>query len=506
MEMQMNENEPSVRLSAKGVSKTYGAVRALDSVDFELRKGEVMALLGENGAGKSTIVKVLSGLIAPDAGTITIDGEESDISTSFKAQAAGIAVVQQEYSSVGTMSVAENLVLGKRSSPWVWRKKRLNDEAREQLKIVGLGDLDPNRLVESLSVAEMQLLEIARVLSRDARIVIFDEPTAALSDAEITRVLDAVRQLASRGISVIYVTHRLPEVFEISDRITIFRNGRSYPPVETGTVDVDQVITMMLGRELDAMYPSKATTFGESRLSLDALEVPGIRDAVTLDVKRGEILGLTGQLGSGVGTLMKALAGETAVFSGTMSLDGKTVDLRSRRAGIQAGIAYCSADRKKDGIFGELTIQRNLSSPWLSSVARFGIVSPARERQRAADIAGQFAIDISRLRSNVGILSGGNQQKVAFGKWLGIAPLVLLVEEPTRGVDVGARTEIYRNLRELCDSGMTIIVSSSDTSEIFGLADTIATFYHGEMTALKPSAEWTEASVVREVMNRSEAA
>jgi ribose transport system ATP-binding protein len=344
------------------------------------------------------------------------------------------------------------------------------------------------------------------VLAREARIVIFDEPTAALSDAEIVRVLDVVRNLASRGISVIYVTHRLPEVFSIADRVTIFRNGRSLPAVATSELDVDTVITMMLGRELTAMYPPKAQRFGDERLEVRGLRVGGIRDEVDLTVRRGEILGLTGQLGSGVDVLMQSLAGIRTVLGGQVLVDGAPVSLHNRLAGIGAGIAFCSDDRKKDGIFADLSIQRNLSSPWLPSVTRAGFVSGRGERRRASEIADQFALDVNRLRANVGILSGGNQQKVALGKWVGTEPKVLLVEEPTRGVDVGARSDIYRKLRELCAEGMSVIVSSSDTAEVFGLADTIGTFYHGRLTAMRPATDWTEEQVVREVMHREAAA
>ncbi len=497
-----DHNENVLRLEAVGISKSYGAVKALDDVRFEVREGEVMALLGENGAGKSTIVKVISGLVSPDSGRIHLDGEATDLTSSARAQQAGIAVVQQEYSSVPTMSIAENLALGKVDSGAIWTRRRLAADARRLLELVGLGSLDPSTLVSELSVAEMQLLEIARVVARDARVVVFDEPTAALSDAEIVRVLDVVRNLAGRGISVVYVTHRLPEVFEVADRVTIFRNGRSLAPVATSDVNVDDVITMMLGRELSAMYPAKAGQLDEARLQVRDLRVAGIRDELTLTVRRGEILGLTGQLGSGTDALMESLAGIRPTTGGEVLIDGAPVTLRSRMAGIRAGIAYCSDDRKRDGIFSEMSIQENLSSCWLPSVTRLGFVSGRAERGRASDIASQFAIDASRLRARVGTLSGGNQQKIALGKWVGSSPKVLLVQEPTRGVDVGARSEIYRKLRELCSQGMSVIISSSDTAEVFGLADTIATFYHGHLTALRSVEEWTEEQVVRAVMHR----
>lgn len=497
----MNDQVP-FRLKATGITKSYGAVSALADVSFELRAGEVMALLGENGAGKSTIVKVISGLIVPDGGEITIDGEIVQITSVRASQEAGIAVVQQEFSTVGTMSVAENLVLGQSGAPAWWNPRRLNEQAKQILARVGLEEIDPRRLVDTLSVAEMQLLEIARVLAKDAKIIIFDEPTAALSDAEIVRVLAAVKRLAREGRSVIYVTHRLGEVFEIADRVTIFRNGRSEAPLNVSDLTVDRVVELMIGRELGHLYPPRSQNFGAPVLETKALKIPGIQGEINLTLRRGEILGLTGQLGSGATEILKAISGIADVLAGEVLLDGTRVDLRGRRRGIVMGIAYCSPDRKKDGIFAGVSIRRNLSSPWLRRVARAGFVSRSQETSEAVRSASNFAIDVNRLNAQVGTLSGGNQQKIAVGKWLGIRPRILLVEEPTRGVDIGARAEIYAQLRRLSDSGVGVIVASSDTNEILGLSDTVATYYRGRQTANKPVQEWTEPALVREVMHR----
>lgn len=501
-------NEPTLRLRARGLSKRYGAVQALDDVDFELAPGEVMALLGENGAGKSTFVKVLSGLVTPDAGSIEIDGRPEALGSSAASQRAGIAVVQQEYSTIGALSIAENLLLGHEGARWWWSPKFLRRNAEDLLHRVGLEHLDPRTPVEQLTVAEMQLLEIARVLARDAKVVIFDEPTAALSDREIVRVLTVVRRLAAEGRSIIYVTHRLNEVFEIADRVTIFRNGKSELLPSLAALTVQDIITRMLGRQLGEMYPPHSTDddMKSDGLTVTDLIAPGLSQPLNLRVGRGQILGLTGQLGSGASTALQAIAGVIPVIAGTVTVCSETLDLTSRRRGIQDGIAYCSADRKRDGIFAGLSTERNLSSPWLSRVSRFGIVRPREERAVAIDIAKQVAIDTSRLQSSVGNLSGGNQQKVVVGKWLGIRPRVLLIDEPTRGVDVGARAEIYRQLRSLSDAGVIIVVSSSDTNEIFGLCDVIATFNRGRLTSLRSHNEWTEQSLVHEVVHSKETA
>ncbi len=493
------------RLSVKGLSKRYGSVQALSEVDFELQAGEVMALLGENGAGKSTLVKVLSGLVRPDTGTIEIDGRKVDLYPGARSQAAGVAVVHQEYSSVPQLTVAENLVLGQAGQPALWLPGRLNAEARKVLSAVGLDHVDPRALVETLSVAEMQLLEIARLLVRDSRVLIFDEPTAALADREIERVLAVIQRLASEGRSVIYVTHRLPEVFRIAHRVTVFRNGRSLPARSTDELDVDAVIAMMLGRDLETMYPPRGKVSGAALLSVQGILAPGLTEPVSFEVRPGEIVGLTGQLGSGANAVVKALAGMLPPRQGRVMLAGAEMSLASRADTLARGIAYCSADRKHDGIFAERSIRENLSSPWIRTVASGGFISGRREGEKAREIAARFAIDVKRMSSFVGTLSGGNQQKVAVGKWLGASPRVMLLEEPTRGVDIGARAEIYQRLRDLCAEGIGIVVASSDTAEILGLCDTIATFYRGRMTALRPESEWTEDELVREVMHQEAA-
>jgi ribose transport system ATP-binding protein len=495
-----------LRLAVRGLSKRYGSVQALDDVTFELRPGEVMALLGENGAGKSTLVKVLGGLTTPDAGTIELDGRRTDLHTSARSQEAGVAVVHQEYSLVPTMTVAENLVLGHMDASRLWMPWRLNARARELAAAVGLDHVDPRTPVERLSVAEMQLLEIARLLVRDARILIFDEPTAALADVEIARVMNVIRRLASEGRSIVYVTHRLPEVFQLADRVTVFRNGRSLRPVPVADLDVDAVVNMMLGRELGAMFPDRVAVTGDPVLEVEELSAPGLEAPVSFTAHAGEIVGLTGQLGSGASTALQALAGRAGRATGRVTLHGEQLPLGSHGGMLRRGIAYSSADRKRDGIFFGRAILENLSSPWLRSVASGGWISARRERERTHDVASRFAIDVRRLSSAVGTLSGGNQQKVAVGKWLGTTPVVLLLDEPTRGVDVGARAEIYQRLRDLCNSGMAIVVASSDTAEVRGLCDTIGTFYRGRLTAVRPHNDWTEEDLTREVMHTTQAA
>ncbi|MTD59114.1 sugar ABC transporter ATP-binding protein [Amycolatopsis pithecellobii] len=501
-----DEKGQPLRLAVRRVSKRYGGVQALDEVSFELRAGEIMALLGENGAGKSTLVKVLAGLVEPDAGELFVDGSSATFFPAAASQAAGVAVVHQEFSSVPSLTVAENLALGAADRTGrVWWPPTLAKQARPLLDRVGLDHLDPRQRVETLSVAEQQLLEIARVLARDAKVVIFDEPTAALSDREIARVLQTIQSLAAEGRSIIYVTHRLPEVFHIADRATVVRNGRTREAVRVEDVTPDAVISMILGRQLSNIYPPRREVPDGNGFPV-VLEVAdvlaeGLRRPVTLSVSRGEILGLAGQLGSGCSSVTRALAGMIPATAGRMSLCGTEITRTSHAHRIRHGIAYCSGDRKLDGMFADKPVYQNMSSPWLSSISRAGWLLRRHERVQAERHASAFTVDTRRMTSAVGVLSGGNQQKVALGKWLGINPKVVLVEEPTRGVDVGARSEIYSRLRELSDQGTAVVVVSSDTAELHGLCDRVATFYRGAMTQLRTSAEWTEDQLVLEVMH-----
>jgi ribose transport system ATP-binding protein len=490
-------------LKATGISRRFGAIQALRAVDFELRGGEVMALLGENGAGKSTLVKILAGLFAPDAGTITIDGEERDLTTPARSLSAGIAVVQQELSLVPSLSTAENVFLGGRRFTGPWTRGRLVRSARPFLERVGLTELDPASPVEFLSVAERQLVEIARLIARDARILILDEPTAALSDVEIERVKQVVRALATHGHAVVYVTHRLGEVFEIADRVTVFRNGMSHPPAPVSELTMDALIERILGRPLEAMFPARAGELGNPVLVVDDLETEGLAQSISFTVRAGEILGLGGQVGSGAGPLLRAVAGGQPTTAGTVHVAGSVLRSHSRRRAIRAGIAYCSDDRKRDGLFPVRTVTENLSSPALHRVTPGGIVSRRRENVLARELAGFFQIDPRRLGHQASTLSGGNQQKVALGKWLGVEPRVLLVEEPTRGVDVGARAEIYAHLRRLAAEGLAVVFASSDLPEILGLSDTIATFYRGRLVRIALATEWTHAHVLRDVMHET---
>ncbi len=487
-------------LSLQSLSKSFGSIRALDRVDFEVRSGEVMALVGENGAGKSTLVKILAGMHHPDEGSISLAGKKVAFSGTTGSEQARIAVVQQELSLVPTLSVADNIFLGDTRRGWLAAPGKQARAARPFLVQVGLAEVDPLSRVERLGVAERQLVEVARLLARDARVLIFDEPTAALAEREIRRVKAVVHALKSQGRSIIYVTHRLDEVFELADRVTVFRDGRSNPPISTADITLDGLISLMLGGSLAALFPERGDRSpGEVVLETQDFLAGGLVAPVTIEVRAGEIVGLAGQLGSGASDTLRGIAGHLPRRSGNVAVGGRPVPPDSPVAAIRTGIGYSSADRKRDGIFLQRTVTENLTSPSLRLVSRSGWLRRAAERAMSDRIATTFTIDQARLGSQAGTLSGGNQQKVAVGKWTGCQPRVLLVDEPTRGVDVGARAEIYRHLSSLADEGLAIVIASSDSQEILGIADRVVAFFRGALVSVRPRGETGSRLLTHEI-------
>ncbi len=467
-------------LQLTGIGRTFGNIRALHDVDFEISRGEVMGLVGENGAGKSTLVKIVSGFDNEYSGTIRVEGREVRFASPSRAEREGIAVAQQELSLIPAMSVAENVLLAGDRVPTVATRRTLADRARPYLQEVGLAEIDPLMAVNRLSVGEQQLVEVARLLAHDPQVLILDEPTAALGERDSVRILDMVRRLAANGKSIVYVSHRMDEIFEVCHRITVLRDGEGIPPRPASELDVHALVELMLGRALENMFPPRVPVAREEPLlRVRNLWPDGAVEAFDFDLYPGEILGLAGQLGSGSGYALAAIAGALGARSGEIVCGGKTFLPRSPKEAIRHGIAYCSDDRKRDGLFLGRPIIENLTSPALGRISASGILRHGLERIMARTNAEKFTVDVARLSAEAGVLSGGNQQKVALGKWLAIEPRIILVNEPTRGVDVGARAEIYQKLRELAGEGAGIVFASTDLQEIAGLADRVITFYRG---------------------------
>lgn len=467
-------------LEVVAVSKSFSAVRALHDVSFSIDAGEIRALCGENGAGKSTLIKLITGLHQPDRGRIRVGGQDRQIRSPIEAQLLGIASVSQELSVIPQLSVLDNLWLGHRDVPFFHRLSKFRRRAHDVLALVDLSHLSIDAPAGTLSLAERQLLEIARMLVRDAHILILDEPTATLADKEIERVMTALRRLRSQGKSIIFITHRLNEVFDICDSVTVLRNGSEVGTHRTADMDRPRLIELMLGRPLGQMYPASSGRIGDVALSVRDLIVPGAVHGLAFDLRRGEIACLAGQIGSGAIDTVRALAGLIYDATGEVVVAGQRLRLGSVPGALSRNVRFVSEDRASEGVFRKLSVQENLLATQLGMLGRFGLLSRRRLMGSARRMAGTVRVDNARLRDLAGDLSGGNQQKIAVGRSIsGLGEGVLLMNEPTRGVDVGARAEIYALMRRLCENGYAILMSSTDIEEVVGMSDRVITMFRG---------------------------
>lgn len=472
----------STWLELKNIKRSFGSIHALKGVDLTVDHGEVIGLVGENGAGKSTLMKIMSGFDNGFSGEILVNGQSVKLSSPAKARALGIAIAQQELSLIPTLSVAENIFLGGDHGPVFASLSKLAALSKPYLDEVGLDYISPTTLISRLSVGERHLVEVARLIAHQPQLLILDEPTAALGEADSQRILAMVNRLRSQGKSIIYVSHRMDEVFEITTSCTVLRDGRSTATLPTSELDTNKLVALMLGRELGSMFPERQFKNDlDVKFSVKSLWPDRVLAPVSFDIKAGEILGLAGQLGSGAGEILAAMAGNLSVRQGYIVDHSDNLEFlpKSAKQANAHGIGYCSPDRKHDGLFLGRPIIENLTSPNLKQISNRGILSRAKEGKLSLDIAKAFTIDVSRLDQDASVLSGGNQQKVALGKWLSINPKLILIDEPTRGVDVGARAEIYSKLRELADQGAAIVIASTDLLEITHLPDRVLTFYKG---------------------------
>jgi len=471
-------------LAVDGVTKRFGPNEVLKNVSLSLGAQEIRAICGENGAGKSTLVKIITGVHAADGGTVLVDGTPTEITDPQHAQELGIALVAQELSLAPALSVFDNIWLGNREVPLFHRRKELRERARAALEKVGLEELPLEAPVSRLSIGRRQLMELARMLTRDARVFILDEPTATLSDVEIERIFAALRALKDEGKSVIYITHRLGEVFQICDSVSVLRNGELVGTRRTAEIDRAQLMEMMLGRSLREMYPRWDSRPGQPMLEVRDLWVPPVVQNFNLTAQRGMVICLAGQVGSGATEVLRALAGLAFDSTGEVGIAGQPVQLRSVMRAQRAKMQFISEDRAGEGVFLRLNVGQNLVATRLGDHSRLGILARRGLRATAAKLAAAVGVDRARLRSQADELSGGNQQKVAFGRVIGgDEPGVLLINEPTRGVDVGARADIYRLIRQFCDRGYCLVMASSDIEEVLGMADVIVSMYRGRQVA-----------------------
>jgi ABC-type sugar transport system ATPase subunit len=463
-------------LKASGLRKAFGGARALSDVDFELQPGEIHALVGENGAGKSTLIKILSGIVVPDAGDVQLGSQPVPAGDPAATRRMGVSCVHQEFALVPALSVADNIFLGRERGPLL-RRGEMNAAADRLLGDLGLR-VPARMLVQDLSVAQQQLLEIARSLADDARVLILDEPTAALPDPEIDRLFGVLRQLRAKGLGIVYISHRLEEIFAIADRVTVLRDGRKVGTWRAGDITRAELIHHMVGRELSEEFPSRTASAGPTVLELERLAAPPRFQDVSLTVHEGEIVGLAGLVGAGRTSVGLAAIGALQT-TGSVSLRGRTVRFRSPSAAIAAGLAYVTEDRKRHGLFPQMDAAANITMTFLASFARAGWLSRSRERAAAETAARDYHLRGAGLDRPASTLSGGNQQKLLLARCLLRPRSVIILDEPTRGVDVGARAEIYRIMNRLTEQGLGVVMISSDLNEILGMSDRIVVMREG---------------------------
>jgi ABC-type sugar transport system ATPase subunit len=477
----LDDDRPQV--AVEGLARSFGGVPAVRDVAFTVGRGEIHALCGHNGAGKSTIVKMLSGQLAPDKGRILLGGEPVDVRSRQIAQRLGIALVDQELSVVPALTVLDNLLLGDIATPLLNRRRAAVARCRQVLNDLFLDRISPDRPLSSLSIGERQLVEIARALSQNARLLILDEPTATLSDVESEHVFAAIRRVAAQGCSVIYVSHRLAEVLHLCDTVTVLRDGRRVATTPAERLTVDELIVQMLGEAPHRLGAARAPDPQLTHaLRIEHLHVPGRLEDFSLTAQAGRVYALAGQLGSGASDVLRALAGLHPQATGRVTLRDRPVSFRSAVGAARAGVAFASNDRKSEGLFLDKTIAENLVATRLPALSRAGIVRARRERHAAQALAEAAGLSARRLNEPVAALSGGNQQKAFVGRCLGRADMfALLLDEPTRGVDIGGRAAIHRLLRAAADAGLIVIFASTELEELLELGDVIVTMREGRM-------------------------
>ena len=494
-----NEGTPFLRM--EGITKSFGGVKALKGVDFEARSGEVHALMGENGAGKSTLIKILAGAYGRDEGKIYIGGEEASISKPKDALGYGVSVIYQEMALIGHLTVAENIMIDEIAASRRVDWKHIQERSAELLDRLGFPDIDVNQTCNTLPVAYQQVVEIAKALSRNAKILVFDEPTAVLTNKEVDKLFEVIENLRREGTCILYVSHRLEEIFRICDRISILKDGAYVGTVEVASITKDELVTMMVGRELTDMYPERHAQIGDTLLEVKGLNSGDMVRDVSFSVRAGEVLGFSGLVGAGRTETMQAIFGARPVDSGDIFVEGKKVVNRLPQDGVKNGIGMVPEDRKQDGVILSLPIYYNGTISILDRLSdKLGRVDTKREQEMVEGLRADLALKCASIFHPVSSLSGGNQQKVSLMKWLAAGGRVLILDEPTRGVDVGAKTEIYRIINQLAEQGLAIVMVSSEMPELIGECDRVLVMRQGKVTGELVGDEITEQNMIRLAM------
>ncbi|WP_210509125.1 sugar ABC transporter ATP-binding protein [Naasia sp. SYSU D00057] len=470
-------------LELEKVVKSFGPVVALRSGTLTLRQGSIHALIGENGAGKSTLVKIIAGLYRRDAGEFRLRGEPVDFTSTAQSKAAGIAVIYQEPTLFPDLSVTENIFMGRQLTKRFGQidRKAMREEARAIFARLGVR-LDPDRLTEGLSIADQQIIEIAKAISLDARVLIMDEPTAALSGVEVDRLFAVARSLRDEGRALLFISHRFDEVFALCDTVTVMRDGSYISTTPIAETTIEELVRQMVGRDVADLFPKLEAEIGEEILTVQGLTRAGLFSDISFSVRSGEILGLAGLVGAGRSEVVRAVFGVDPYDSGTVRLEGRPLPKGDPRTAMRRGLALVPEDRRKQGLVLDSSVARNITLAIRSGLTRAGLLTTGAENRSAQVWASRLEVKTAFLDAEAGTLSGGNQQKVVLGKWLATEPKVLIVDEPTRGIDVGTKSEVHRLLSELAQRGLAIIMISSELPEVLGMADRVLVMREGRIT------------------------
>ncbi len=472
-----------VVLKMDNITKTFPGVKALEDVSIDLHKGEVLGILGENGAGKSTLIKILAGNYIKDSGHIYIDGKKFDIKSPSEAMASGIRVIYQELNTIDNLTVAESIFVGEqitKGSLKIIDWKAMTEQARKLLDTLNV-KLDPNAIIGDLTISQKQVVEIAKAISKEAKILVMDEPTAALSEEEIKSLFTIIGTLKKRGVSIIYISHRLKEIFEIVDRVTVLRDGKKVGTEKIQETDHGKLVALMVGRAIKDMYPKEEVEIGGVVMDVKNLSADGIDD-ISFELKKGEILGIFGLLGSGRTSLVKALFGANKIKSGQIFVNGKKTNIKDPSAARDERIGLVPLDRKVEGLALIMGVKENITLANIKDLGQSFLINREKEKQRAKKWVDEVGIKTPSVDQEVNSLSGGNQQKVVIAKWLESGSQIIILNEPTRGIDVGAKIEIYKLIEGLCEKGSSIIMISSELPEILSIADRIITMNKGRFT------------------------